>query len=792
MKFSEAWLREWVDPNMSTETLVHELTMAGLEVDGFEPVAPKFDQVVVGEVLNCEPHPEADKLTVCSVDAGTGAPLTIVCGAPNVRAGMKTPTALEGARLPEGLKIRRAKLRGVESRGMLCSEIELGLGDGADGIMELPSDAPTGEDLRDYLELDDTVIDVDLTPNRGDCFSILGIARETAVKSGKTLKWPELPAVEPEIDTTFPIDVEAPEACPRFCGRVIQGIDPAARTPGWMQEKLRRSGIRSISPVVDITNYVMMELGQPLHGFDLDTLQDGIIVRFANRGEKLVLLDGRQVNLDDDMLVIADHRGPRALAGIMGGEASGVSDGTANVFFEVAFFNPAYISGRPRRLGLHTDASLRFERGVDPAGQRRAIERATELLTSIAGGQPGPVVEAMSVEHLPERPGVKLRSARLAAVLGVEIDGDEVESILTSLGMKTSAENGGWLVTPPSWRFDIVVEEDLIEEVARVHGYDSIPETPARGDTSFSPVTETVVSQEVVDRALVDRGYREVVTYSFVDQRIQSLLFPDVTPIRLNNPISSEMSDMRVSLWPGMIGVLRQNLSRQQERVRIFESGLKFFLQDGEIRQVPCLAALMAGPRLAEQWSAKREDGDFFDLKGDLEAVLSLTGAAGQFRFIPDTHPALHPGQSARICRGDLDVGWIGALHPALASRFDISINPYLFEIETDIGLESLVPEYKEISRYPVVRRDLAVLVEERISSESLIKEVLEGGGKLLREVRIFDVYRGDRIDSGLKSIAFSLILQDSSRTLTDGDVEGVVQAVISRLERTLKARIRD
>jgi phenylalanyl-tRNA synthetase beta chain len=347
-------------------------------------------------------------------------------------------------------------------------------------------------------------------------------------------------------------------------------------------------------------------------------------------------------------------------------------------------------------------------------------------------------------------------------------------------------------VTPPSWRFDFVVEEDLIEEVARVHGYDSIPETPARGDTSFSPVTETVVSQEVVDRALVDRGYREVVTYSFVDQRIQSLLFPDVTPIRLNNPISSEMSDMRVSLWPGMIGVLRQNLSRQLERVRIFESGLKFFLQDGEIRQVPCLAALMAGPRVAEQWSAKREDGDFFDLKGDLEAVLSLTGAAGQFRFIPDTHPALHPGQSARICRGDLDVGWIGALHPALASRFDISINPYLFEIETDIGLESLVPEYTEISRYPVVRRDLAVLVEERISSESLIKEVLEGGGKLLREVRIFDVYRGDRIDSGLKSVAFSLILQDSSRTLTDGDVEGVVQAVISRLERTLKARIRD
>ncbi len=792
MKFSEAWLREWVDPNMSTETLVHELTMAGLEVDGFEPVAPKFDQVVVGEVLGCEPHPDADKLTVCRVDAGTGEQLEIVCGAPNVRPGMKTPTALVGARLPGGLSIRRAKLRGVESRGMLCSETELGLGDGSDGIMELPAEAPTGADIRDYLELDDTVIDVDLTPNRGDCFSILGIARETAVKSGKTLQWPELPAVDSVIETTFPIDVQAPDACPRFCGRVIEGIDPSAETPRWMKEKLRRSGMRPISPVVDITNYVMIELGQPLHGFDLDTLRDGIIVRLAEKGEKLVLLDGREVDLDDDMLVIADHGGPRALAGIMGGETSGVGDETVNVFFEVAFFNPASISGRSRRLGLHTDASLRFERGVDPAGQRRAIERATQLLTSIAGGRPGPVSEVASPDHLPGRAAVQLRSARLAAVVGTVVDGDEVESILKSLGMEIAAVGEGWRVTPPSWRFDIGIEEDLIEEVARVHGYDSIPETPARGDTTFSPVTETVVSQQDMDRALVDRGYREVVTYSFVDERMQSVLFPEITPIRLDNPISSEMSDMRVSLWPGLIGVLRQNLSRQQDRVRIFESGLKFCLRDGDIRQVPCLAALMAGPRLGEQWSAKREEGDFFDLKGDLEAVFSLTGAAGQFRFVPDTHPALHPGQSARILRGDVEVGWIGALHPAHASRFDISINPYLFEIDIDIGLESLVPEYREISRYPVVRRDLAVLVEERISSESLTKEVLEGGGELLREVRIFDVYRGDRIDSGLKSIAFGLILQDSSRTLTDGDVEGVVQAVISRLERTLKARIRD
>jgi phenylalanyl-tRNA synthetase beta chain len=792
MKFSEAWLREWVNPRMSTETLVHELTMAGLEVDSFEPVAPEFHEIVVGHVLSCHPHPEADKLSVCSVDAGTGDPLQIVCGAPNVHAGMKAPTALPGARLPGGLKICRTKLRGVGSCGMLCSEAELGIGEGADGIMPLPPDAPIGDDLRDYLGLEDTVIDVDLTPNRGDCFSILGIARETAVNTKKSLNWPDLEAVSAEVDTEFPIDVRAPEACPRFCGRVIQGIDPAAETPQWMKEKLRRSGLRPISPVVDVTNYVMMELGQPLHGFDLDTLQEGIVVRMAKSGEKLVLLDGREIALEDDMLVIADHGGARALAGIMGGDTSGVSQDTVNVFFEVAFFNPAQISGRARRLGLHTDASLRFERGVDPQGQRRAIERATQLLTMIAGGRPGPVMEVKSEAHLPERAPVVLRRSRLATVLGAAIDDDEVEHILTSLGMEVVGEENGWSVAPPSWRFDIAIEEDLIEEVARVHGYDAIPETPARGDTTFDRVTETVVPASDVNRVLIDRGYREVVTYSFVDERLQSVLFPKAKPIRLNNPISSEMTDMRVSLWPGLIAVLTQNLSRQQERVRIFESGLKFYFEEGEIRQVPCVAALMAGLRWPEQWSAEKVPGDFYDLKGDLEAVLALTGAADQFSIVAETHPALHPGQSARIRRGAVHVGWIGAVHPAHLSRFNINTNAYLFEMEMDIALESRIPTYRGISRYPAVRRDLALLVEERISAESLVKEVREGVGELLREVRIFDIYRGDPIDSGLKSVALGLILQDSSRTLTDDDVEGVVQAVISRLERTLKARIRD
>jgi phenylalanyl-tRNA synthetase beta chain len=792
MKFSESWLREWVNPHMSTDSLVHELTMAGLEVDSAEPVAALFDKVVVGEVLSCDQHPEAEKLSVCTVDVGEGEPLQIVCGAPNVQVGMKSPTALVGAKLPGGLKIRKAKLRGVESRGMLCSEIELGLGEGADGIMPLAADAPVGQDVRRYLDLDDTSIDIDLTPNRGDCFSVLGIARETAVMSRLDLEWPSLEPVEPATEAVFPITVKSPSACPRFCGRIVSGIDPAAVTPQWMKEKLRRSGLRPISPVVDVTNYVMMELGQPLHGFDLATLREGIIVRYAEEGESLTLLDGREIALQPDMLVIADHGGPRALAGIMGGESSGVSEETADVFFEVAFFNPGVISGRARRLGLHTDASLRFERGVDPAGQRRAIERATSLLIEITGGTPGPVVEVVGEEHLPRRNPVTLRRDRLAMVVGVPIDDDDVLRILDSLGMSVEAGPAGWKVTPPSWRFDIEIEEDLIEEVARVHGYDSVPEVPARGDTTFSPVTETRVPDRTVTAALIDRAYQEVVSYSFVGREPQSALFPEAEAICLDNPISSEMTDMRVSLWPGLLGALRQNLSRQQDRVRIFEVGLKFIMEAGEIRQLNSLAGLVAGPRLHEQWGADSAGVDFFDAKGDLEAVLAMTGRPDQFRFVAEKHPALHPGQSARVYRGDIPVGWIGALHPAQMANLSINIIPYLYEIDTDIAFESTVPEFTSISRFPAVRRDLAVLVDERISSELLIKAVVEGAGPMLREVRIFDVYRGDRIDSGLKSVALGLILQETSRTLTDDDADGVVAAVISRLERKLKARIRD
>lgn len=792
MKFSERWLREWVDPPLDTEGLVQVLTMAGLEVDGYAAVAPPLAGVVVGEITACEPHPDADKLSVCTVRAGAGDDLQIVCGAPNARAGLKAPVALVGATLPGGMNIREAKLRGVASRGMLCSEKELDIGEGAAGLMELDPDAPVGAALAEYLGLNDAVIDVDLTPNRGDCFSLLGIARELGAASGLALSWPELRAVVPAIDDTLEVEVLDPEACPRFCGRIIRGIDPGATTPRWMKEKLKRGGVRPLHPVVDVTNYVMMELGQPVHGFDLATLDGGIRVRKAERGESVVLLDGREIELEPDVLVIADHGGARAIAGIMGGLTSGVGGATVDVFLEVAFFAPAAIAGRARRMGLHTDASLRFERGVDPRGQRRAIERATTLLTAIAGGRPGPVIEVVDESRLPARNPVMLRRDRLEQVLGTRVPDEKVAAILDSLGMQPAPRPEGWSVTPPSWRFDIAIEEDLMEEVARLHGYDEIPESGGAGSARLGRATETRVTLERARALLVDRGYQEVVTYSFVDRAVQEVLYPDHQAIRLANPISSEMSDMRMGLWPGLVAALRQNVSRQQGRVRIFESGLKFNRQANEIKQINVLGGLVAGPRWHEQWAAGNQAADFYDAKADLEALLALTGVPEAFRVEPAHHGALHPGQSARVLRGGEPVGWIGALHPVAISRLDLGISAFVFEIETEIAFEAVVPQYHAISRFPAVRRDLAVIIDEEVAAERLCRAVRDAAGDLLRELRVFDVYRGKGIDSGRKSVALGLILQETSRTLTDDDADRVVSTVISRLERELQARIRD
>jgi len=790
MKLSERWLREWVDPPVDTADLVMQLTMAGLEVDGTTPAAPGFSSVVVGKVESVEPHPNADKLSVCSVDVGAKEKLGIVCGAPNVRAGMKAPVALVGGMLPGGMKIKRAKLRGVESTGMLCSERELGLGESHEGLWDLPADAPAGADLREWLALDDQVIEVDLTPNRGDCFSVLGVAREVALMNDMPLAGPDISAVPARTADEFPVEVRAPEACPRFVGRVVRGLDPEARTPLWMREKLRRAGLRPIHPVVDVTNIVMLELGQPMHGFDLATLREGVVVRMAEAGERIVLLDGREAELETDMLVIADHGGPRAVAGIMGGEDSGVSASTRDVFFEVAFFAPLAVAGRARRLGLHTDASLRFERGVDPEHQRRAVERATALLLEIAGGEPGPVIERVAPEHLPERLPVSLRRERLDLLLGCAVPGDEVERILGGLGMAVDPGSTGWTATPPPHRFDIQLEVDLVEEIARIHGYNQLPEARGAGAAVLGEAPEGRVPESRIADTLVSRGYQEAVTYSFVDPELQARLFPESESLPLANPISSELSRMRVSLWPGLLQVLEHNLSRRQARIKIFEQGLRFILEANELKQLNTVSGLLAGRRWPEQWGAEATRFDFHDAKRDVETLLGLTGI--EFRFEPAAHPALHPGQAARILRNREPVGWLGALHPRLVRALDLEQTPFLWELDEQLSFAAELPEFKEISRFPAIRRDIAVLVDRSIPIQAMLDGIRAAGGTLLKECVIFDVYRGERIDSSLKSVAFGLILQESSRTLTDEEADRVVGEVVARLETEFGARIRD
>jgi phenylalanyl-tRNA synthetase beta chain len=790
MKFSERWLREWVDPPVDTARLVEQLTMAGLEVDGTAPAAPPFSSVVVGQVEAVRPHPDADKLTVCRVDAGAAGALEVVCGAPNVHAGMKAPVALVGGELPGGLKIKRARLRGVASEGMLCSLRELGLGESHAGLWELPADAPVGAELRAWLGLDDAIIDVDLTPNRGDCFSVLGIAREVALLNGMPLRGPVIAPVPAANADELPIEVHAPQACPRFVGRVIRGIRPDAVTPLWMVEKLRRSGLRPVHPVVDVTNLVMLELGQPMHGFDLATLRGGIIVRHAAPGEQITLLDGRKVALQSDMLVIADHGGPRAVAGIMGGEASGVSAETRDVFFEVAFFAPLAIAGRARRLGLHTDASMRFERGVDPGQQRRAVERATALLLEVAGGQPGPVSERVAEAELPQRTPVGLRRERLTALLGHAVPDADVERILEGLGMAVTRTADGWRATPPSHRFDLRIEVDLIEEVARIYGFDRFPEARGAGGAVLGRASEHRVPGTRIADLLVGRGYQEVVTYSFVDPPLQATLFPGVESLPLANPISSELSHMRVSLWPGLLQALQRNLSRRQGRVRIFEQGLRFVLEGNELEQLNTVSGLIAGRRLPEQWGVPAATADFFDAKGDVEALLALGGL--EWRFEPLMHSALHPGQCARIVQQDRVAGWIGALHPRLVRELDLDLIPVLWELDEETAFAAELPSFRELSRFPSIRRDIAILVPKQIEVQSLLEVVRSAGGANLTESKVFDVYSGDRIDSGLKSVAFGLILQDSSRTLTDDDADRVVAAVVAQLESEFGARMRD
>ena len=813
MRFNESWVREWVDPPVTTQVLAEQLTRAGLEVESLEPAARsgELSGVVAAEVLECRPHPNADRLKLCVVDSGQDEPVEVVCGAPNARAGMRGVLARPGSRIGGGVKVRRAKIRGIASEGMLLSQAELGLGDEHDGIIELDPDAPPGAPIITVLGLDDAVFEVGVTPDRGDCLSLAGIAREIGALNHLTASGPSPEPVAPVVDDCLDVALEAPDGCARYAGRVVRGIDPQAKTPLWMSERLRRCGVRAVSPVVDVTNYVMLELGQPLHAFDLHRLEGGIRVRRAACGEQLTLLDERKVELRASTLVIADHQRPVALAGIMGGLDTAVSEATRDVFLESAWFNPSDLMGEARFYRLSTDASYRFERGVDPALQRTAIERATRLLLDMAGGQPGPIVDETEPSHLPRRAPVRLRSKRIGRVLGMDLPDDEVAGGLRRLGMEVAETEGGWTITPPSCRFDIAIEEDLIEEVVRVAGYDRVPSAMVGGIVAPSGEAEAEVPAARIRRLMVDRGFQEAVTYSFVDPALQSLLDPDVAPVRLENPISSELSVMRTSLWMGLCSALVRNANRQERRVRLFETGLRFG-RDPELRarvgdvagwgvrgrdqvadvdQERCIAAVAMGPAHPEQWGSATRDIDFFDLKSDVEALLGLTGAAERFSFEPFAHPALNPAQTALIRDGDTAAGLIGGLHPRVRNSLGLPAAVFVFEMVLASLAVARVPAYAPVSRFPSVRRDLSVVVDGEAPIGRILDRVRVVSPALLSELSVFDLYQGEGIESGKKSVAIGLTFRADSRTLEDVEVDKLVEGIVAGLKVEFGAELR-
>ncbi len=795
MKFSKSWVDEWIQAKIGTAEMAEQITMAGLEVDSMDPVAGLFSNVVVGEVIECAQHPDADKLRVTKVNVGEADLLDIVCGAPNCRQGLKVAVAKVGAVLPGDFEIKKAKLRGQPSHGMLCSYSELGIPVDANGIIELPLDAVVGTDLRDYLQLDDVAIEVDLTPNRADCLSIAGLAREVGVLNRCEVIAPDIQNVAPQCEDSYAIVVDAAEACPRYLGRVVKGINLGAETPLWMQEKLRRCGLRSIDPVVDVTNYVLLELGQPMHAFDLAKLSGPLQVRMAVEAEKLVLLDGNEVTLRSDTLVIADAKGPLAIAGIFGGKDSGVSAETVDVLLECAFFSPLAIKGRARSYGVSTDSSHRFERGVDPQLQRRAMERATALLMDIAGGTPGPIVEAVTESRLPVVENVRLRREKLTRVIGISFDDAIVSDILTRLGFEVTLVADGWLARAPSWRFDIAIEEDLIEEVARIYGYNNIPNLPPVAHLNMIERLEADLPLKRVRDLLVDRGYQEAITYSFVEPKAMALLFPDCDPLVLPYPISADMSAMRVSLWPGLISAVVYNQNRQQGRVRLFESGLRFIKDQGAengIRQESLLAGVISGNLADEHWGIPSRSADFFDMKGDVEALLELTGEREHFSFVRAEHSALHPGQSAQILRDGVPVGWMGVIHPNVEKKLGLKSKVILFEVEQSALLKAKIPLAGDISRFPANRRDLALVVDQEIAAADVVSLVKKIGGNQLVGINLFDIYQGQGIPEGKKSLAISLVLQDTLRTLEEKEISETISNVVEGLRNEFNASLRD
>ncbi|RKR06130.1 phenylalanyl-tRNA synthetase beta subunit [Kushneria sinocarnis] len=793
MKVSQQWLRQWVPLTLDAQTMADQLTMAGLEVDSVERVAGSFSGVIVARVVSVEPHPDAGRLSVCEVDIGTSAGLQVVCGAPNVAVDQKVAFARVGAVLPGDFRISQTELRGVASNGMICAESELGLvEEKSPGIWVLPADAPVGEDLRDWLQLDDATLDIDLTPNRGDCLSVAGLARELGVLNRHPVSVPEIADVPAVTSTAFDVSVSASRGCPRYAARVIEDIDISVDTPLWMVERLRRSGIRSIDPVVDVTNHVMLELGQPMHAFDLEQLDQHIDVRMAEPGEELILLDGQTVELREDTLLITDASGPIAIAGVMGGQRSAVGRQTRHVVLESAFFAPLGAAGQARSYGLHTDASHRFERGVDPALQLQAIERATRLLIDICGGQPGPVVEIASPDHLPATRQVTLDSTRASRLLGSALGHDEIVDILTRLGMSLNElMSGHWEVEIPSWRFDIGLDVDLIEELARIHGYNRFPSRAPQARMAPKAIPEQRLSLDRLRDQLVAAGYQEAITYSFISREQQALLTPESQAPELANPISSDMAVMRSSLWPGLIRALQHNLNRQQTRIRLFEMGQVFQGDLDSLQQYSTLAGVICGPREPEGWLSHREHVDFFDLKGDVESLIALGGDPAAWRFEAAEHPVLHPGQSARLLHHERPVGWLGALHPRVRERLDIRVGVLVFEIELEAIQQAALPVFTPLSRYPEVRRDLALIVNEQLPVDELLTLIRRHGGEHLRELRLFDVYQGSGVESGYKSIALGLTWQHASRTLTDEEINHLVDAIVNEASNRFGATLR-
>tara|TARA_B100001093_G_scaffold255452_1_gene244347 strand:- start:234 stop:2615 length:2382 start_codon:yes stop_codon:yes gene_type:complete len=793
MKIAESWLREWVNPDLNTENLGYQLTMLGHEINDILVEGHDIGDLIVAEVVSVSKHPNADKLNLCEVDDGNGKLIEVVCGAPNVTQGMKAVLIKPGSMLPSGIKIKKTKIRGITSNGMLCSESEIGLAGNSDGIISLPSEAKVGSKIHDILGLPDSTFDLDLTPNRGDCFSVLGIARDLAAVTSTRLKNYENTKKPPiSIDETYPVELIEPNVCPRFTGRVIRGINIKAKTPLWMSERLRRSGLRSISPIVDITNYVMLELGQPLHAYDLNMLKGPIKPRISKKNESVQLLDEKTVTLDNNTIVISDDTGPIGIAGIMGGLRTAVTSETTDIFLESAFFPQHLILGRARKYGMHTDASIRFERGVDPSIQSIAIEKASCLLVEITGGLIGPLSDQSYDELLPNQLKINLKKDQIYKILGIKINNEEIEKILINLNMKITPSSEGWSVSPPKYRFDISIESDLIEEIARIHGYDSIPSIDYSSKNSLNTLTESKIDLETISTTLVSRDYREILTYSFISPHLNKQFSGIESKLVLNNPISSEMSVMRSSLWPSLLTSALSNIARQHERIRFFEISKSFHGNISEPKEVLRIAGLVAGLREPEQWGNKTEIVDFYDIKSDVQALLSLCCKDDEISFLPSKHISLQPGQSAEIFRNKESIGFMGKLHPKIIKEFNLKKDIYLFELDAEKTIKSNLPIAKSISKFPTIRRDIAIIVNENITADNLIEVATASAPKFIRNIYIFDVYRGQGIEKGRKSIAMGLILQETSRTLTDEDADQTVSLVLKNLQNQFKVEIRD